>query len=153
MIQEWGVHNGKVHLHMLLQNKRIFIVEDDAGNLAIASVYLRQQGAIVLFERWGRETAQAIVPHLPIDVILMDLMFPNNISGFDVFTQIRAVPQLAHIPVVAVSAADPDSAMPKALAMGFSGFISKPVSPRISRHIAKVIDGKKVWAAEDSSGF
>lgn len=138
---------------MLLQNKRIFIVEDDAGNLAVASVYLRQHGAVIAYERWGRETAQAIINHLPIDVILMDLMFPNNVSGFDVFDQIRQVKQLATIPVVAVSAADPDSAMPKALAKGFAGFISKPVSPRIARHIATVIEGKKVWAAEDLTGF
>lgn len=138
---------------MLLKNRRVFIVEDNAGNLAIASVYLRQQGAVVLYERWGHNTAQAILPHLPIDVILMDLMFPNNVSGFDVFDQIRQVEQLAHIPIVAVSAADPDSAMPKALSKGFSGFISKPVSIRISKHIAKIIEGKKVWAAEDSSDF
>ena len=74
---------------MLLQNKRVFIVEDDAGNLAVASVYLRQQGALVSYERWGRETAQAILAQMPIDIILMDLMFPNNVSGFDVFDQIR----------------------------------------------------------------
>ena len=138
---------------MLLKNKRVFIVEDDAGNLSIASVYLRQQGAIVSYERWGRDTPQMILKHLPIDVILMDLMFPNNISGFDVFDKIRQVSDLAHIPIVAVSAADPDSAMPKALAKGFSGFISKPISPRIAKHIANVIDGKKVWAAEDMTGF
>jgi CheY-like chemotaxis protein len=138
---------------MLLQGKRVFIVEDDAGNLAVASVYLRQQGATISYDRWGRETPQTILAHLPIDVILMDLMFPNNVSGFDVFEQIRQVEALAAIPVVAVSAADPDSAMPKALALGFSGFISKPVSPRIAKHIARVIEGKKVWAAEDTLGF
>jgi len=138
---------------MLLKNKRVFIVEDDAGNLAIASVYLRQQGATVFYERWGRDTPQMILKHLPIDVILMDLMFPNNVSGFDIFDQIRQFKQLEHIPVVAVSAADPDSAMPKALAKGFSGFISKPISPRISKHIARIIEGKKVWAAEDMTGF
>lgn len=138
---------------MLLQNKRVFIVEDDAGNLAIASVYLREHGASVFYERWGRETAQTILRHLPIDVILMDLMFPNNVSGFDVFDTIRLVPELAHIPIVAVSASDPDSAMPKALAKGFCGFISKPVSPRLAKHIATVINGKKVWAAEDMIGF
>jgi CheY-like chemotaxis protein len=138
---------------MLLQNKRVFIVEDDAGNLAVASVYLRQQGATVLYDRWGRDTPQAIFAQLPIDVILMDLMFPNNVSGFDVFDRIREIEQLIAIPVVAVSAADPDSAMPKALAKGFAGFISKPISPRIAKHIANVIAGKKVWAAEDMTGF
>jgi CheY-like chemotaxis protein len=138
---------------MLLQNKRVFIVEDDAGNLAVASVYLRQHGAILAYERWGRETPQTIIAHMPVDIILMDLMFPNNVSGFDIFDQIREIKQLQHIPIVAVSAADPDEAMPKALAKGFSGFISKPISPRIAKHVATVLQGKKVWAAEDMSGF
>lgn len=138
---------------MLLENKRIFIVEDDAGNLAVATVYLRQQGAIVSYERWGLLTPHMILKHMPVDVILMDLMFPNNVSGFDIFDQIRQVKQLENIPVVAVSASDPDFAMPKALAKGFSGFISKPISPRIAKHVADVIAGKKVWAAEDMTGF
>ncbi len=42
---------------MLLQNKRVFIVEDNAGNLAIASIYLERQGAKISFSRRHRQTA------------------------------------------------------------------------------------------------
>jgi CheY-like chemotaxis protein len=135
---------------MLLKGKRIFILEDNAGNLAIATVYLESQGAIVKFERRGVNTAQLIMNHLPIDLILTDLMLPKNASGFDVIDQIRQVPELAKIPVVAVSAADPDVAMPIARKKGFAGFISKPITPRIIQYVADALSGKQVWIADSN---
>src|SRR5258708_32039688 len=89
---------------MSLKNKHIFIVEDNVGNLAVASVYLEQDGARIKVERRGLKTAQAILRSLPIDIVLTDLMLPNSVSGFDIFDQIRAVPELATIPIVAVLA-------------------------------------------------
>ncbi len=133
---------------MLLSGRRIFIVEDNAGNLAIATVHLRTQGASVFYERWGYETPNVISRFLPIHLILMDLMFPNNVSGFDVFDQIKKLPALAHIPVIVVSAADPDEAMPIAREKGFAGFISKPISASITRYVHLALQGKPVWIAE-----
>ena len=130
---------------MLLQNKRVFIVEDDAGSLAVASSYLRQAGAGIIFSRWGESTAKKILSDMPIDVILMDLMLPRQVSGFDVFTEIRQHPELANVPIIAVSSMDPDIAMPRAKAMGFSGFIAKPIYPSITKYVSEVLDGKKVW--------
>src|SRR5438874_13559019 len=105
MVSRWEIQI------MLLKNKRIFIVEDNTGNLAIASIYLENQGAKIKFERRGVRTPEAILQQMPIDLILTDLMLPNGISGFDIFDQIRQVPVLAAIPVVVVSSADPDTAM------------------------------------------
>ena len=128
---------------MLLAKRRFFIVEDNAGNLAIVSAHLRNAGASVFYERWGYETPKAIQRFLPID-----LMFPNNVTGFDVFDQIQAVPELSSIPIVVVSAADPDEAMPKARAKGFKGFISKPISISIVRYVNEVLNGVPVSIAE-----
>lgn len=133
---------------MSLKNAHIFIIEDNAGNLAIASIYLENQGAKIKFERRGVNTPQAILKALPIDLILTDLMLPKGISGFDVFDQIRQIPELANIPVVAVSAADPDVAMATARKKGFAGYISKPITPQIVLHIADILDGKQVWVGD-----
>lgn len=133
---------------MLLKGKRVFIVEDNASNLAILSVHLRQQGAFVTFERWGAQTVRLIERALPIDIIMLDLMFPNNVSGFDVFDEIKAVPHLAHIPIVAISASDPDIAIPRARSKGFAGFVSKPIPFNIAQHVAHAIEGKKVWITD-----
>jgi CheY-like chemotaxis protein len=133
---------------MSLKNKHIFIVEDNVGNLAVASVYLEQDGAKIKVERRGLKTAQAILRSLPIDIVLTDLMLPNSVSGFDIFDQIRAVPELAAIPIVAVSAADPDVAMARARQKGFSGYIAKPITARIAAYVAAILDGKQIWIAD-----
>ncbi|MCU0498626.1 MAG: response regulator [Anaerolineae bacterium] len=130
---------------MLLKNKRIFVIEDDAANLAIACVFLRQQGATVYFERWGYETPTQLCSLLPIDVILLDLMFPNNVNGYDLFDAIRAHPDLSAIPIVAVTSADPDREMIKVRERGFNGFISKPISPIFPKYIAEILNGKAIW--------
>lgn len=133
---------------LLLKNKRVFIVEDNAGNLGIASIYLEQQGALVKFVRWGLDAVENIARAMPLDIILMDLMLPGKVSGYDVFQQLRQFPSLAGVPVVAISASDPDVAMRRTAEMGFAGFVCKPISARISQHVADVLAGKKVWIGD-----
>ncbi len=131
---------------MSLENKRIFLLEDDTNNLVIISAILRRNGATVFNDTWGSNTVYLIKRYLPIDVILLDLMLPDGVTGYDVFNQIKATPQLAHIPVVAVTAKDPDTEMKIAREKGFSGYISKPIrSQPFAQAIVAVIEGAEVW--------
>ncbi len=135
-------------VHRLLENRRIFIIEDNPGNLAVVSFYLEQEGAKIKVERYGVNTVEVLLKSLPIDLILTDLMLPQGVSGFDVYDRIREVPELRSIPVIALSAADPDAAMLTARAKGFAGFISKPVTRRITQHVTDVLNGKQIWVAD-----
>lgn len=131
---------------MLLKNKRIFIVEDDIANRAIEQVILEQQGAKTAIERWGTEAVPRLRDFMPVDAILLDLMFPNEITGYGIFLEIRAHSEFDHIPIVAVSASDPNTAIPLTKAAGFSGFISKPVHIGLfAKQIAKIINQETVW--------
>ncbi|MBE7513639.1 MAG: response regulator [Anaerolineales bacterium] len=131
---------------LVLENKRIFLVEDDVNNRAIAQLLLEQQGAMVAFERWGIATIQRLQKFMPVDAILMDLNLPNGITGYDVFTTIRSHPEFEAIPIIAVSASNPTEAVPRTKAMGFSGFIGKPVRFDVfPRQVAEILEGKPVW--------
>ncbi|MFK7804658.1 MAG: response regulator [Anaerolineae bacterium] len=131
----------------MLKNKTIFIVEDDAFNLAIIRTLLRHQGAIVPFDHWGDNTITRIQKYsTKIDMILLDLMLYDGISGHDIFKLIKEQPALSDIPVVAVSAADPGIEIPKTQAAGFNGFISKPIKPQIfPKQIVALLNGKEIW--------
>lgn len=132
----------------LLEGKRIFIVEDDVTNLAIASVLLKQHGAEVGFERWGANTMTLLKLMSPVDIILLDLNLQHGVSGLDVYDTIRKDEAFAKVPIVAVSALDPSLAIPQTKKKGFSGFISKPVEFNLfAEQVAKVIDGGEVWYA------
>lgn len=132
---------------MLLKNRRIFLVEDDLSNRAVAQLLLEKHGARTAIDRWGVETISRLRNFMPIDIILLDLMFPDDISGFDLFDEIRQELDLAHIPILAVSAMDPAVAIPKAQAKGFNGFIPKPVEYDLfAQQVADIIEGIPVWA-------
>jgi CheY-like chemotaxis protein len=129
-----------------LEGKRIFIVEDNLANRAVAQLLLEQAGAKIAFERWGTETVNKLRLFRPVDIILLDLMFPNGITGYSVFNDIRACSEFQHIPILAVSASDPSSAIPQTRIHGFSGYISKPVDfDFFAQQVADVINGQAVW--------
>jgi two-component system cell cycle response regulator DivK len=134
---------------MSLKGKRIFYVEDDVGTKAIAQLILEQAGVQFAFERWGNEnTIAKLRAFMPVDLIMLDLMLAHKVSGYDVFDAIRREPEFGHIPIVAVSAADPSVEIPKTRSKGFAGFIGKPISLRLfPQQIAELIDGGQVWYA------
>jgi CheY-like chemotaxis protein len=133
---------------MKLFQKRIFIVEDNLNNKAIAQLLLEREGARVQVDRWGVEAVEKLRNLLPLDIILLDLMFPNFVSGYDIFRRIRELPELNRVPIVAVSAADVSVAIPTTQQMGFSGFIGKPVDfMNFTAQIQQIIAGESVWYA------
>lgn len=82
-----------------------------------------------------------------VDVILLDLMFPNKVTGYDVYATLRATPEYANVPVIAISASDPSVELPKVKSLGFSGFIGKPIDLRtFALQINTVLEGQHVWA-------
>jgi two-component system, cell cycle response regulator DivK len=130
----------------LLQGKTIFLVEDNLHNRVIFQMSLIRHGALIEFERWGREAVPRLKRMMTIDVIILDLMLPDGVTGFDLFTDIRRLPQYATTPIVAITAMDPAVAMRQARAQGFSGFIAKPIDDRLfAQQIERVINGEQVW--------
>ena len=134
----------------MLDDKRIFVVEDDPTNLAIISTILRRHGATVLFDNWGSGTVEKLLDSRPIDIILLDLALPRGVSGYDIYDQIREEKALDEVPVVIVTAADPSMEMNKAREKGVNGFISKPISyGTFGRAVANVLEGREIWYDED----
>jgi CheY-like chemotaxis protein len=130
-----------------VSGKRVFILEDNPGNLAIMTIALERDGAVCIFDRWGTQTIQKLLAGLPIDLLLLDLMLPGGISGFDVFKEIREHSSLANIPAVLVTASDLGAVLPKAQALGFAGLIGKPIRMHtFAKHLAKILAGEPVWA-------
>lgn len=131
---------------MLLKGKRIFLVEDNLSNKAIMQMLLEQDGAKVSFDRWGAEALEKLLAALPLDAILLDLMLPGQVSGFDIFQKLRRIDSFQGIPIVAVSAADASVVIPRAQELGFSGFISKPIDfVRFTKQVKAIVDGQTLW--------
>jgi CheY-like chemotaxis protein len=130
---------------MELVSKRIFVVEDNIDNRIVYRMILIEHGAMVEFDRWGLETASRLQRFGRCDLIILDLML-GRASGYGVFEHLKQLPCAKGIPVVAVSASDPETAMPKAREMGFSGYIAKPIDQDLfPRQLAGLIRGEAIW--------
>jgi CheY-like chemotaxis protein len=135
---------------MLLQNKRIMYIEDDARNRKLVDLILTSEGARVWFERWGAPALSltAVLSYMPLDIILLDLMFPHGFSGYDVYRILRQQSPLQDVPLVVVSAADPSVEMPKARSLGIANYIAKPIDATcFAQQIQDIIAGTRVWHA------
>jgi CheY-like chemotaxis protein len=129
-----------------LQNKRIFLVEDNVGNLTITKTLLESHGAIVATHRSGHD----VLPHLgnfrPVDLIILDLMLPSGVTGYDIFSAIRGQPEFDTVPIIAMSVIDRSKVVPEAKKRGFSGFISKPINfSEFPRQIIDIVSGEHIW--------
>lgn len=95
---------------------------------------------------WGDTTLSNMKNMPQIDLILLDLMPPRQVSGYDVFDALRQLPEFQDVPVVAVTASDPDVEMNKARQKGLNGYISKPINRRLfPQQVKAVLDGEEVW--------
>ena len=133
-----------------LQGKRIFIIEDDIVNLSLYSICMRKHGALIFQDVYGYGYSKGIVDHilecLPIDLIILDILLRRGINGYDVYDAIRTNPRIRNIPVVAVTALDPETEIPRAREKGFNGYISKPVdSFEFPKQLKLVLGGQKIW--------
>src|SRR5688572_15855670 len=105
---------------MLLKDRRIFIVEDNIANRAIIQLMLEQNGAKTAIDRWGQEAIKRLQAFMPVDLILLDLMLGEALTGYDIFDTIRAMPEFDAVPIVAVSATDPSQGIPTTKDKGFA---------------------------------
>jgi len=133
---------------MLLQDKRIFIVEDDPYNASLIQMLLEKEGADVIRGHWkGADFHEQLLQNADdLHLIMLDLMLPDNISGYDILKKIRGMPLVAPIPVVAVSASDPMITVPRVREAGFNGFIAKPLNfEQFNQQVLHLIEGGEVW--------
>jgi len=73
--------------------------------------------------------------HLP-NLILMDIALPG-MDGIQAFREIRSMPKLQHIPIIALTASAMLHERETILAHGFDAFIAKPI---IEKEFVKVIN-------------
>lgn len=129
-----------------LENKRIFLIEDDVVNLGVITKTLARSGAYVCANYSSIGIVVHVIENLPIDVILLDIKLRRGISGYDVLDQLRANPETAHIPVVAVTSLDPEIEIPRAKEKGFNGYFAKPINVfSFSRDLLDVMRGRDRW--------
>jgi signal transduction histidine kinase/HAMP domain-containing protein len=107
--------------------KLILVVEDNPDNLYIITSILDETDHPYITAENGKEAVSKAKESLP-GLILMDIKLPL-LSGLDAAKQIKAEPQLADVPVIALTGIAMKGDKEKILSAGCDDYIAKPVYP------------------------
>ncbi|MEU1054544.1 HAMP domain-containing protein [Streptomyces sp. NPDC005876] len=106
--------------------RTVLVVDDDARNLFALSGILELHGLRVLHADNGRKGIDTLLNNPDIALVLMDVMMPE-MDGYTATAEIRAMPQYAELPIIAVTAKAMPGDREKSIAAGASDYVTKPV--------------------------
>jgi two-component system, cell cycle response regulator DivK len=108
--------------------KRILVIEDTEDNRQIIRDLLSSVG-YELIEAVDGVAGVALAQKERPDLILMDIQLPE-IDGYEATRRIRAIPELARTPIIAVTSYALSGDEAKTREAGCDGYVAKPFSPR-----------------------
>jgi PAS domain S-box-containing protein len=113
----------------------ILLAEDNEDSSMLLSEYLETKGYRVAIARNGSEAIERVRATVPA-LILMDIQMPG-MDGLEAIRHIRADADLAHIPIVAVTALAMAGDRERCIAAGANEYISKPISLKQLMNLVK----------------
>ncbi len=105
---------------------RILVVDDLEANRRLLEAKLTAEYYDVLLARRGEEAVQLAKRERP-DLILLDVMMPGGIDGFEACRRLKAQEETRHIPVVICTTLDDRENKVRGLQAGAEDFITKPI--------------------------
>jgi DNA-binding response OmpR family regulator len=104
--------------------KKILLIEDDADLFALLKYNLEKEGFQMVGAQTGKGAVEFCRRERP-DLILLDIMLPDS-DGLDICKGIRSHPEIAHIPVIFLTARASETDRIVGLELGANDYIVKP---------------------------
>ncbi|MBK8823203.1 MAG: response regulator [Anaerolineales bacterium] len=105
--------------------RKILLAEDNQSNITVTRDYLENRGYQVVVAYDGEEVLSKAEEFSP-DLILMDIQMPR-LNGFEAARRLRAAPQFASVPIIALTAFAMPGDRERCLEAGMNEYLSKPV--------------------------
>ncbi len=111
-----------------LQHATIMMVDDESITMRVLQSFLEDAGyhEFILVE--DSVIAMDKLRKLRPDILLLDVVMPN-VSGFDILKALRQEAEFSHLPVIILTSSSDAATKLKALDLGATDFLSKPVDP------------------------
>jgi CheY-like chemotaxis protein len=120
------------------EGRRILVVEDDVRNIFALSSVLEPLGGSVIIARNGREALKRLASQPLPDLVLMDIMMPE-MDGIEAMQEIRKIPALRDLPIIALTAKAMPDDQQRCLAAGANDYITKPID------VDKLVSLIRIW--------
>jgi two-component system cell cycle response regulator len=105
---------------------RILVVDDLEANRRLLQAKLTAAYYDVIFAQRGEEAVQLAKRARP-DLILLDVMMPGGIDGYEACRRLKAQSETSHIPVVILTTLDDRDNKVRGLQAGAEEFLTKPI--------------------------
>ena len=123
---------------MAASPRTILCVEDNLDNRILLRRILQAEGYVVLEAANAAETLRVVAGQRP-DLILVDINMPE-VDGYALTSQLKEDPDLASVPIIAVTANVMRGDRERSLAAGCDGYIQKPLDvDSLPRQIARFL--------------
>lgn len=106
--------------------KTILVAEDRDASRELICTVLTAAGYVVVEACDGREAIKRAL-ETQADLVVLDLYMPHT-DGFGVLERLRAEERYSGVPIIALTASAMAGDCERAIASGFTAYISKPVS-------------------------
>jgi DNA-binding response OmpR family regulator len=114
-----------------MRAQHVYVVDDDPAVRLFAVTTLRAAGYQVT-EAADGDTALRDLTSAGADMVLLDVRMPT-LDGFEVCRRIRAIPALADLPVMILTALDRAEDIVAGIEAGADEFVTKPVEAPVLR--------------------
>jgi CheY-like chemotaxis protein len=104
----------------------ILVVDDDFRNIFALSALLERGNLNVVVAESGADALAIFDQRSDIDIVLMDIMMPG-MNGYETMEALRKRPELADLPIIAVTGKVVGGERERCIAAGASDYIPKPV--------------------------
>jgi two-component system cell cycle response regulator DivK len=122
--------------------KTILYIEDNPENRLLVRRVLEVEGYRVIEADSGKTGLQKAETMAP-DLVLMDINLPE-IDGYELTHRLKQMPDLAGVPIVAMTANVMKGDREKTFAAGCDGYIQKPIDvDQLPLQIARFLQAKK----------
>ena len=124
-----GQHEQNVDIPDSVRGTKILLAEDNKINQMVATELLKAKGFDVTVADNGRIVLE-LLKEQKFDLILMDIQMPE-MDGYETTRVIRADPQFANLPILAMTANAMAGDRELCLKAGMNDHVSKPIEPKI----------------------
>jgi adenylate cyclase len=124
--------------------KKILVVDDTPLNVKLLADRLGASGYSIATASSGEEALEKVEQWQP-DLVLLDVIMPG-MNGYEVCRKIRNDLENSILPVIMVTALDPDEERVKGLDAGADDFLTKPVNiPELEARVRSLLRVKDLY--------
>jgi diguanylate cyclase (GGDEF)-like protein len=114
--------------YQALRDATVMMVDDEPTTIDILQAFLENEGYRRFVTTSESSRAMELVANENPDAVLLDLHMPK-VTGFDILALLRGDSRYRHIPVIVLTSSNDSETKLRALQLGATDFLAKPVDP------------------------